>query len=147
MDIWDWALAAYGRPGAAEACLALQDEHGQNTSLLLWAVWAEARDPELLARAVAATKAWEVTALLPLRAVRRGLKAPLPPVEDDAREALREEVKACELRAERVLLETLAKLGGRYGGAPALQALEAASRAWGPPAPRHALAVLAAALE
>jgi hypothetical protein len=46
MDIWDWALAAYGRPGVPEAALALQDRHGQNTSFLLWAVWAETDDAE-----------------------------------------------------------------------------------------------------
>lgn len=146
MDIWDWALDAYARPGAPEACLALQDEHGQNTPLLLWAVWAEAADPGLLARAAEVARSWDALAVTPLRQVRRALKPGHPPVADGAREALREEVKAAELRAERVLLETLAALGPRDGGAPALEALEAASRAWGSPAPREALAVLAAAL-
>ena len=65
---------------------------------------------------------------------------------DDAREGLREDVKAAELRAERVLMETLEAMGGRNGGAPALEALTAASRAWGQPAPAEALAALAAAL-
>jgi len=63
MSIWDWVLEAYGQPGVPQACLTLQDEHGQNTSFLLWAVHAEAKDPELLARAAAAAKAWERTAL------------------------------------------------------------------------------------
>lgn len=147
MDIWDWALDAYGRPGVAEACLALQDAHGQNTPLLLWAVWAEAQDADLLARAAEAARGWDAVAVSPLRAIRRALRAAQPPVDDRAREALREDVKAAELHAERVLLETLAALGPRYGGAPALAALEAASRAWGAPAPREALAALAAALE
>jgi len=147
MNIWDWALEAYGRPGVPQACLALQDEHGQNTCLLLWAVWAEARDPDLLARAAALTRTWEAEAIGPLRAVRRGLKAPAAGVPDGARERLLEDVKAVELHAERVLLEALADLGGRFGGAPALQALEAASAAWGTAASREALAALAAALE
>jgi uncharacterized protein (TIGR02444 family) len=146
MGIWDWALEAYGRPGVPEACLALQDEHGQNTSFLLWAIFAEARDPELLARAAQAVRAWDAAALVPLREVRRALKAPQPPVADAAREALREDVKACELRAERVLLETLESMARDLGGAPALEALEAASRAWGRRAPGNALAALAAAL-
>ena len=51
MAIWEWALDAYSRPGVPQAALALQDEHGQNTSFLLWAVHAEAKDPDLLARA------------------------------------------------------------------------------------------------
>lgn len=146
MSIWEWALEAYARPGVPEACLALQDDHGQNTSLLLWAVHAEARDPDLLARAAEAARAWDRTALVPLREVRRGLKAPLPPVDDRAREALREEVKRLELAAERLLLETLAGLSDRQGGAHALEALEAASKAWQKPAPADALAELARAL-
>src|SRR5262249_30685413 len=74
MDIWDWALAAYGRPGVPEAALALQDKHGQNTSLLLWAVYAEAKDPDLLARAAETTRNWDRLALTPLRDIRRALK-------------------------------------------------------------------------
>ena len=146
MSLWDWTLDAYARPGVPEACLRLQDDYGQNTSLLLWAVWAETADPELLARAAAAAHRWEDTALAPLRAVRRGLKPPLPPVSDKAREGLRDDVKAAELRAERVLMETLESMGSHRGGAHALAALEAASSAWGKSAPPNALAALAAAL-
>jgi uncharacterized protein (TIGR02444 family) len=146
MSLWDWTLEAYCQPGVPEACLVLQDDHGQNTSLLLWAVWAEASDPDLLARASKAARRWEATALVPLRVVRRALKAPLPPVADNAREGLREDVKAAELRAERVLMETLEAMSDGRGGAHALAALEAASKAWGKPAPANALAVLAAAL-
>ena len=146
MGIWDWALEAYGRPGVPEACLTLQDEHGQNTSLLLWAIYAEASDPDLLARAAGAARAWDSVALKPLREIRRGLKQALPPVPDGAREALRAEVKDVELAAERLLLETLESLAPHRGGAPALVALEAASEAWGIPAPPDALAALAAAL-
>jgi uncharacterized protein (TIGR02444 family) len=147
MSIWDWTLRAYGRPGVPEACLTLQDRFGQNTDLLLWAVWAEVKDPGLLARAVEVTRAWDEVALLPLRAVRRGLKPALPPVEDGARERLREDVKDCELQAERVLLETLAELTGETrGGAHALDALKAAATAWRPGASDEDLAALAAAL-
>jgi uncharacterized protein (TIGR02444 family) len=147
MSIWDWTLRAYGRPGVPEACLALQDRFGQNTDLLLWAVWAEVKDAELLNRAVEVTRRWDAVALLPLREVRRGLKPALAPVEDDARERLREDVKACELQAERVLLETLAELTGEArGGAHALDALKAAAAAWKPGAPDEELAALAAAL-
>lgn len=146
MNIWDWALEAYGRPGVPEACLILQDTHGQNTSLLLWAVYAEVGDPELLARAAAATRAFDAIALSPLRDVRRALKPALPPFEDHARLALREDVKALELSTERLLMETLAALAQDRGGTHALDALRAASTAWGPPAPDNALAALAAAL-
>ena len=146
MAIWAWVLEAYGRPGVAQAALDLQDRHGQNTSFLLWAVHAEAGDPALLGRAAAAARAWDMTALTPLREVRRALKPALPPFDDQAREALRAEVKALELAAERLLMETLEAMAPRAGGAPALEALDAASAAWGRPAPREALAALAAAL-
>jgi len=146
MAIWEWALEAYARPGVPEACLALQDLHGQNTSFLLWAVHAEAKDPELLARAAEAARVWDRLALVPLRDVRRGLKAPAPPVDDDARLALREAVKGLELAAERLLLETLDGMSQGQGGACALEALEAASKAWDKLAPAGALAELAAAL-
>jgi len=147
MGIWEWALAAYARPGVAQACLTLQDLHGQNVCLLLWAVWAETAEPAQLAEAADLARRWEALAAAPLRAVRRALKAPTPPVADAQREALREAVRATELRAERVLLETLQALRGRPpGGASALQALRAAAAAWGEPVPEAALAALAAAL-
>lgn len=150
MGLWDWTLEAYARPGAPQACLALQDGHGQNTPFLLWAVWAETADAALLARAADLARRWDALAVSPLRAVRRALKPAFEGVADDAREGLREDVKAVELRAERVLLEALEALleesGGGRGGASALKALEAASGAWGPPAPDAALAALAAAL-
>jgi uncharacterized protein (TIGR02444 family) len=144
--IWEWALEAYARPGVPEACLRLQDEHGQNTSFLLWAVYAEARDPDLLARAAAAARTWDRAALVPLRQVRRALKPPLPPIDDHARQALRDEVKGLELAAERLLLQTLEGMSQGRGGAYALEALEAAAKAWDKPAPAGALAELAAAL-
>ncbi|MBP7650739.1 MAG: TIGR02444 family protein [Phenylobacterium sp.] len=147
MSLWDWTLEAYGLAGVPEATLALQDTHGQNTAFLLWAVWAEGPAPEALGQAAAAAKAWDATVLLPIRQVRRALKLSQPPVDDGARQGLREDIKAAELRAERVLMETLEGLAGASsGGHGALASLQAASAAWGKPAPDDALAVLARAL-
>lgn len=147
MGIWDWALAVYGQEGVAQAALRLQDEHGQNVPFLLFAVYAEAADPERLAKAADLARRWEAEAVKPLRAARRALKPPLAGVPDADREDLRESVKAVELHAERILLETLERLsGGRREGASTLEALRAAARAFGPPAPDEALADLAAAL-
>ena len=147
MSLWGWTLEAYARPGVPEACLELQDEYGQNTSYLLWAVWAEGADAATLQAAATAGRYWDETVLKPIRAVRRTLKARFDEVDDGAREGLREDVKAAELRAERVLMEAFEALGEhRRGGRPALEALKAASRAWGPPAPDEALARLARAL-
>src|SRR6478672_11185915 len=99
MSLWDWTLSAYARPGVPEACLTLQDAHGQNTSLLLWAVWAEAADPDLMARAADVARRWEALALSPIRAVRRALKPAFEGIGDGPREGLREDVKSAELRA------------------------------------------------
>ncbi|WP_332765535.1 TIGR02444 family protein [Phenylobacterium sp.] len=147
MSLWDWTLEVYSLAGVPEATLDLQDRHGQNTSFLLWAIWAEGPSAEALADGAAAAKAWDATVLKPIRQVRRALKPAFPPVDDGAREALREDVKAAELRAERVLMETLETLApASSGGHPALESLRAASAAWGSPAPDEALARLARAL-
>lgn len=147
MSLWDWTLDAYSQAGVPAATLVLQDDHGQNTSYLLWAVWAEGPDAQALARAAQAAKAWDAKVLKPIREVRRALKPAFPPIDDEAREGLREDVKAAELRAERVLMETLEQITpAARGGQPALEALKSASAAWGAPAPDDALARLAAAL-
>lgn len=147
MALWSWMVRAYARAGVSEACLHLQDSYGQNVPYLLWAVWAGARDPASLARATEVTRRWETMAILPLRQVRRDLKPACPPIDDAVREGLREDVKAAELRAERALVETLERLTGEdRDAAGALEALQAASRAWGQPPPRPALAALADAL-
>jgi uncharacterized protein (TIGR02444 family) len=140
--LWDWVLDAYARPGVQEACLTLQDEHAQNVCLLLWSIRARPADGPALERAAAAARSWEESTLQPLRAVRRRLKTPCPPIGDAAREGLRQDVKAAELRAERVLLETLERLGAEGGGRTALDAASAAARAWGGVVPTETLAVL-----
>lgn len=145
MELWSWAVAAYGRPGVAEAALALQDDHGQCVPLLLWAAFARPGEPEVIARAVDLARAWEAAAILPLRAARRGLKAELPGAPAEAREALRAQVKGAELESERLLLGALASLGAG-GGASLDVALAATAAAWGGLAEPSALDPLARAL-
>lgn len=145
MSLWNWTLAAYGKPGVPEAALPLQDEHGINTSFLLWAVWANP-DRETLANGVQTTVLWDETVLWPLRNVRRALKAGRRPFDDAAREGLREDVKAAELRAERVLMETLETLGGPAADSDPSGALTRAAMAWCGQAPAEALTRLARAL-
>jgi uncharacterized protein (TIGR02444 family) len=130
----------------AGLCLELQDQHGQNVPLLLWAAWARSNDRALAARAAGLARAWESAAIGPLRAARRGLRLPTPPVPDPAREALRAQVQAAELDAERILLETLETLGSpQSAGDPGL-ALTTVSAAWGTTAPADRLAALVVAL-
>lgn len=136
MTFWTWALEAYARPGAAQACLTLQDDHGQCVPYLLWAAWAagEGRplDGPTLQAGAALAADWEAAAVGPLRAARRAMKREVQGMADGAREALRAEVKALELQAERLLIDTLAALAPEAGGpalplAPALAAAAPAS--------------------
>ena len=100
MSLWDWAVRAYGAEGVSETCLTLQDVHEQSVPLLLWAAWTAATgrrpDEETLEAAADAARAWDLAAVAPLRAVRRTLKAPIPDIDDPAREAVRTRVKAVE---------------------------------------------------
>jgi uncharacterized protein (TIGR02444 family) len=151
---WDWALEAYARPGVEPACLALQDVHRQSVPYLLWAAWA-AREGRVLAATTlqdgaALAQVWTTASIGPLRAARRSLKAPVPGLADDEREAFRGQVKALELQAERLLMAALDALtppAGAQDAPPALEAaLAAASAVWTPPAPPGSLASLADAL-
>ena len=142
----DWAQAAYAAPGVADLCLALQDEHGQSVCLLLWAAWAGATDrPVDQLGAASLARTWEANVVGPLRAARRGLKA-APGLTDADRAALRARVRADELAAEWALLAALEALAPGSGQATdPLEAMIAASTAWGVTAPVQRLSKLAAA--
>ncbi len=153
MSYWDWAVKAHGGDGVDAALNALQDRHGQCVAYLLWAAWAahEGRplDPVVLAQGAALAAHWEAAATGPLRTARRELKSPAPPIDDEARLALREQVRNAEFAAERLLMETLEGLAPVPMGAPADfgAALVAASACWTSAAPSEPLVDLAARLE
>ncbi len=133
MSLWSWAVRAYARPGAAQACLAMQDDNGQNVPLLLAAAWAADEGRVLpLDASVALTLDWETAVVGPLRGVRRELKVARTDVADQPREALRERVKAVELEAERILLDALEALAGPVGSTKAAPepALSETAAAW-----------------
>ena len=149
MSLWDWARTAYAADGVADACLELQAAAGQNVPLLLWAAWcaAEGRAPDedTLDAAGDTARAWQETAIAPLRAVRQALKPRAPDLDDLAREAVRAQVKAVELEAERHLLAALEALAPASSGParPALAAMVAAARVWSSITPRAGLVQLA----
>jgi len=151
VDVWRYSVAAYAQPDVEAACLRLQDEHGQCVPLLLWRLWAcaegRAVDRALLDLAVAAARAWDEAAVAPLRKMRRGLKRPFPLIGDASREALRGDIKAAELNAERMLLETLEAMTPAPNGAAAAPgaALASLCKAWNGAAPDRELAALARA--
>ncbi|MET3666934.1 TIGR02444 family protein [Caulobacter sp. 1776] len=149
MGLWDWALEVYARQPVAAACLHLQDAHGQNVPYLLWAAWMarEGRSADLK-DAAGLMRRWDAEIGAPLRGVRRALKAPRPPVDDAAKEALRDAIKAVELRGERLLMESLEALSAPSGATVSvLDGLVAAAAASGDPPRRAALEKLASALE
>jgi uncharacterized protein (TIGR02444 family) len=144
VSLWEWAVGAYQSDEVPAICLRLQDDYGQNTSLLLWAIWGAPGGAEL-EKGAGIARSWDSRVLTPLREARRNLRESQPPVDDHAREELREEIMSAELLAERVLMETLQALAPRSSG-DALKAAEAASAAWGKAAPREALQQLTAAV-
>jgi uncharacterized protein (TIGR02444 family) len=128
---WEFSLAAYSRPGVAEACLRLQDDAGADVNLLLYCCWMAAVCDDAMSRAragetVAGTQEWRDGVVVPLRAVRRRLKdrpAELPP---ESVEGLRAEVKRIELESERLEQDLLYRMGGaasrKAEGGPAARA-------------------------
>lgn len=107
--LWLFSLDLYGRPGVAEACLALQDESGVDVNVVLYLLWCAATKRPLDAGAIAEAdrrvSSWRRAVVEPLRAVRRAMKGPLLP--DFETESLRKDVKAAELRAERFVQAAL----------------------------------------
>ena len=148
-DLWTWAVTAYEAPGVAEACLSLQDHNEQNVPLLLWAAWVAVTgrrpDEETIEAACDAARAYDTVVVAPLRAVRRTLKAPIPDVDNDHREALRQQVKALELDAERRLMLELEELAPPPSGAArrAIDGLAETAKLWARVVPRPALTTLA----
>ena len=96
---WRFSLDFYARPGVSAACLALQDEHGLDVNLVLYACWVGISGcgrlgVEDLAAAERAVAPWRGAVLEKLRAARRAMK------HEDVAE-LYAEAKALELAAER----------------------------------------------
>lgn len=109
---WTFSLAFYGRPGVSPACIALQDRHGCDVNLLLYACWVGLSGRGRLAAAdIAAAEAanapWRNGVIEKLRAARRALR------EEDRRGPileLYEAAKAAELAAERIAQRRLEAL-------------------------------------
>jgi uncharacterized protein (TIGR02444 family) len=152
VTIWSFAAEFWGRPGVEAACLELQDQDGQCVALLLWRLWTletgRNPPPSTLDHAVTVARTWDHSVLGHLRATRRALAPSLAPIEDQAREALRDLVRSAELHAERMLLEALARLptdSAAPAGAP-LESLTWLTNVWGSGASAERLARLADAL-
>lgn len=149
MSLWEWSARVWATDGVQTAGLDLQDAQGQNLPLLLWAAWCaqtgRAPDADAIEAACDTARVWQETAVAPLRAIRRQLKTRIPDFGDADRDALRTQVKAIELDAERRLLAALEALAPAPSGPtkPVFPALIAVARVWGPITPRRSLELLA----
>ncbi len=108
---WDFSLRLYAQPGAAAACLELQDGAGADINVLLYLLFLAAHRRQLDDAGVAALDAavarWRAEVVRPLRAVRRHLKTSAPAYGHAAAARLREDIKRSELAAERIQQELI----------------------------------------
>lgn len=118
---WDYSLVQYAREGVSAACLTLQDEHDLDVNVLLYAAWLASMQQNLSAEHLnglqECIKPWREQVVRPLRDLRRLWRGVQPA------QALREQLKALELQAERDQQEQMLVY---YRAAPALPAVGAA---------------------
>ena len=110
VSFWDFSLQQYARPGVADVCLQLQDQHAVNVNLLLWCVWLERRglvlNQERLGEAQQRIQAWDEHYVIPLRQLRRRMKTEFGLV-DAGIEQVRHQIKQAELLAEKQVQKQL----------------------------------------
>ena len=109
--LWDWSLRAMEAPGARAALLALQDGHGLNGSLLLWAAWCDRAGLSLgeedARRIVQAVHDIDRYVVRRLREVRRYAASPRPGFDADGLALVRRGAYRGELEGERLILDRL----------------------------------------
>lgn len=117
-DEWRHVLAAYARPGVAQACLLLQDRLGVDVLVMLHLAYvcSQHRRPlqeHQIGAADAVVRDWRDQVVRPLRAARRAI------AKDDPRtQALRAGVQQAELAAEQHALAMLAAMPTETGAQP-----------------------------
>ena len=108
---WRFSLNFYRQSGVAEACIALQDDCGVDVNLMLFLFWLAANGRQLSVDNIKeldqTVRTWRDLTIIPIRDVRRRLKAAPTLVEAGKQEAFRVKVKAVELEAERLQQEAL----------------------------------------
>ena len=110
-DLWSFSLHTYAQPGVEAACLTLQAQ-GLNVCLLLCGLWLAERgvacSEQRLQQLREVVEPWDMEVVAPLRALRTQWKTTAR--ADAELNALREQIKALELEAERQLLLRLERL-------------------------------------
>ena len=112
MKLWDFSLSLYPKPGVAEACLALQNQHGFDVNVFLCCLWLAQQRRSLAAQStrelVAQSDAWRGELIAPLRQLRTKMKHwpdsdVLPSFTGQPGfTTLRDEIKAAELHGEKL---------------------------------------------
>jgi len=116
---WSFAVDLYRRPAVSAACLLLQDRVGGDVCLLLFALFLarerrcalEHSDLENLDDAIAD---WRRDVIMPLRSLRRRLKAGPHPAPSPQTDAVRRRIQAAEIDAEQIELALLARCFDRH---------------------------------
>ncbi|WP_081633195.1 TIGR02444 family protein [Spiribacter salinus] len=110
--VWQFTLSLYDQPGVASACLSLQARRGVGVSALLALIGlAAAGRPALEKNAMEATLAraehFQQAVIEPLRAARRGVRGAMAPAIEADAHALRHDLQAREIEAERLQQQLL----------------------------------------
>ena len=114
ISLWDYAVEIYSRPGMSDLCLMFQDDYGADVSIILFISWCSAQgiriDDQLLTRVEQSIGVWNRDMVVPLREMRRELTLNSGGMTRKTVSAFREKLKALELEAEHLELDTLAGL-------------------------------------
>ncbi len=110
-EFWQFSLSLYRTAGVPGACIALQDKHGLDVNIMLFALWLASRQRAVssgdLMQADELVREWRAEAVVALRGVRRFLRQPPAAFSGEAAIALRDKVKSAELECERLQQEAL----------------------------------------
>jgi uncharacterized protein (TIGR02444 family) len=109
--LWNFSVRVYRLPQVGETCLRLQNEHGLDVNLLLFAHWYGrhhgAIPAQLLDALLAFTQPWAREVVRPLRHARSWMKQALASehfnlLPQQPCTQLRERIKAAELQSEQL---------------------------------------------
>jgi uncharacterized protein (TIGR02444 family) len=103
---WDFSLAVYGRPGFAQAAIALQDDLGVDVNMMLFCGWVASQGRRLtrddLIAIDAKVAAWQHDIVHPLREIRRRLRDKNAAIPADLNDIFKKRLQAVEIDAEHV---------------------------------------------
>jgi uncharacterized protein (TIGR02444 family) len=124
---WDFVVELYAKPGISQACLALQDRLGVDVSFLLTLVFYAKHcsiDPsvEEIASLDRSISAWRDEVIIPLRRLRRHVKA--SNLLNSSTEEFYRRIKTDELLAEQLEIGTVAQQLGQMQAKRSISRLE-----------------------